>query len=108
NQLQAELEDAIADRIKETQTQLLENFDEDVHDRLKLRLNEAEARLDKLGRWFWGVTRYALSERARFDEQSYAFSLNTPPDGIASGRYQLIRGTAQPDMLAHAYRLSHP
>ena len=108
NTLQAELEETISDRIKETQTQLLENFDEDVHDRLKLRLDEAEARLDKLGRWFWGVTRYALSERARFDEQSYAFSLSTPPGGIAPGRYQLIRGAAQPDMLAHAYRLSHP
>lgn len=108
NALQAELEEVIADRIKDTQSQLLENFDEDVHDRLKLRLDEAEARLDKLGRWFWGATRYALSERARFDEQSYAFSLGNPPNGIAPGRYQLIRGAAQPDMLAHAYRLSHP
>ena len=108
NQLQTELEEVIADRVKDTQSQLLENFDEDVHDRLKLRLQDAEARLDKLGRWFWGVTRYALSDRARFDEQSYAFSLSTPPGGIAPGRYQLIRGAAQPDMLAHAYRLSHP
>lgn len=112
NALQIELEEVIADRIKDTQTQLLENFDEDVHDRLKLRLDEAEARLDKLGRWFWGVTRYALSDRARFDEQSYAFSLSRPPDALTPqvmpGRYQLIRGAAQPDMLAHAYRLSHP
>lgn len=108
NALQAELEEVIANRIKDTQSQLLENFDEDVHDRLKLRLQDAEARLDKLGRWFWGVTRYALNDRARFDEQSYAFSLSTPPTGIATGRYQLIRGAAQPDMLAHAYRLSHP
>ena len=112
NTLQAELEEVIADRIKDTQAQLLENFDEDVHDRLKLRLDEAEARLDKLGRWFWGVTRYALTDRARFDEQSYAFSLTNPPEGaslqIPPGRYQLIRGPAQPDMLAHAYRLSHP
>ena len=108
NALQAELEEVIANRIKDTQSQLLENFDEDVHDRLKLRLQDAEARLDKLGRWFWGVTRYALNDRAHFDEQSYAFSLNTPPTGIATGRYQLIRGAAQPDILAHAYRLSHP
>lgn len=108
NALQAELEEVIADRIKDTQSQLLENFDEDVHDRLKLRLQDAEARLDKLGRWFWGVTCFALDGRARFDEQSYAFSLSTPPTGIATGRYQLIRGAAQPDMLAHAYRLSHP
>jgi len=112
NALQAELEEVIADRIKDTQTQLLENFDEDVHDRLKLRLDEAEARLDKIGRWFWGVTRYALSDRARFDEQSYAFSLRTPPESltplVTAGRYQLIRGAAQTEMLAHAYRLSHP
>jgi ERCC4-related helicase len=108
NALQKELEEAIADRIKDTQSQLLENFDEDVHDRLKLQLDQAEARLDKLGRWFWGVTRYALNDRARFDEQSYAFSLSSPPKGIVPGRYQLIRGAAQPDMLAHAYRLNHP
>jgi len=108
NALQAELEEVIADRIKDTRSQLLENFDEDVHDRLKLRLQDAEARLDKLGRWFWGVTCFALDGRARFDEQSYAFSLSAPPTGIATGRYQLIRGAAQPDMLAHAYRLSHP
>jgi hypothetical protein len=108
NALQAELEDVIAGRIQETQTQLLENFDEDVHDRLKLRLADAQMRLDKLGRWFWGVTQYALRGRARFDEAAYAFSLTEPPAGIASGRYQLIRGAAQPDMLAHAYRLSGP
>ena len=112
NALQAELEEVIANRIKDTQSQLLENFDEDVHDRLKLRLQDAEARLDKLGRWFWAVTRYALNDRAEFDEQSYAFSLNTPPTGIATGCYQLIRANAQhqsqPDILAHAYRMSHP
>ena len=108
NALQAELEEVIANRIRDTQAQLLENFDEDVHDRLKLRLQDAEARLDKLGRWFWGVTRFALDGRARFDDRSYAFSLTRPPQGVAPGRYQLIRGAEQPDMLAHAYRLSHP
>ncbi|WP_290536736.1 SNF2-related protein [Alcanivorax sp.] len=112
NTLQSELEEAINDRIKDTQSQLLENFDEDVHDRLKLQLDEAEARLDKLGRWFWGVTRYALEKLARFDHASYAFSLSQSPADISppvpSGRYQLIRGAAQPDMLAHAYRLNHP
>lgn len=112
NALQAELEEAINDRIKDTQSQLLENFDEDVHDRLRLRLDEAEARLDKLGRWFWGVTRFALDKQARFDHSVHAFSLAQSPAEIdppvAAGRYQLIRGAAQPDMLAHAYRLSHP
>lgn len=83
NSLQAELEQAINDRIQETQSQLLENFDEDVHDRLKLRLNEAEARLDKLGRWFWGTTRFALEKHARFDHDSYAFALKQSPESIS-------------------------
>src|SRR5690606_27717728 len=80
--LQQELEESINQRVQETQEQLLATFDEDVHDRLKLRLDEAEARLDKLGRWFWGVTRFALEGKARFDEHSYAFSLQQPPEGI--------------------------
>jgi ERCC4-related helicase len=112
NALQAELEESINSRIRDTQAQLLETFDEDVHDRLKLRLDETQARLDKIGRWFWGVTRYALDGHARFDEQHYAFSLTSAPPACAAsaptGRYQLMRGGAQADMLAHAYRLSHP
>src|SRR5699024_4910491 len=73
NALQAELEEQIAERIQHTQAQLLENFDQDVHDRLKLRLDEARARLDQIGRWLWGVTRFALADRARFDEKLHAF-----------------------------------
>ncbi len=108
NTLQAELEQDINARIRDTQTQLLEHFDEDVHDRLKLRLDEAESRLDKVGRWFWGATRHVLANRAQFDDAHYAFSLTRPPTpAIAGGRYQLIRGAVQPDMLAHAYRLTH-
>ncbi|MGV8892798.1 MAG: SNF2-related protein [Burkholderiaceae bacterium] len=106
--LQAELEQAINSRMRETQTQLLERFDEDVHDRLKLKKDEAVLRLDKIGRWFWGATRYALAHCAQFDDAHYAFSLTRPPTpAIAQGRYQLIRGAVQPDMLAHAYRLTH-
>lgn len=111
--LQSELEEDIGNRLRETQTQLLEHFDEDVHDRLKLRLDEAEARLDKIGRWFWGATRHVLEREAhcgaRFEEANYAFSLTRSPLPEAPvGRYQLVRGGAQADMLAHAYRLNHP
>lgn len=111
--LQSELEEDIGNRLRDTQTQLLEHFDEDVHDRLKLRLDEAEARLDKIGRWFWGTTRYVLEHEAqcgtRFEEANYAFSLaKSPLPDAPVGRYQLVRGGKQPDMLAHAYRLNHP
>lgn len=108
NELQQELEASITDRILDTQSQLLEHFDEDVHDRLKLRLVEAQSRLDRIGRWLWGSTRYALRKYASFDDNAYAFSLHESPIAAPKGRYQLIRGAAQPDLLAHAYRLNHP
>lgn len=111
--LQAELEEDIDSRMRETRAQLIEHFDEDVHDRLRLRLDEAEARLDKIGRWFWGATRHVLERTVqcgtRFEEAHYAFSLiRSPTPDAPAGRYQLVRGGKQGDMLAHAYRLNHP
>ena len=111
--LQAELEEDIDSRMRETRAQLIEHFDEDVHDRLRLRLDEAEARLDKIGRWFWGATRHVLEHAAQygthFEEAHYAFSLvRSPMPEAPAGRYQLVRGGKQADMLAHAYRLNHP
>lgn len=110
NALQAELEASIQERIASTQNQLLENFDEDVHDRLKLRLDEAEARLDKLGRWFWGASQYALAPYAQFESKQPIFTLQQLPPSVTAptGRYQLVRGKSQTDLFAHAYRLSHP
>lgn len=106
--LQQELEADINQKLRETQSQLMEHFDEDVHERLKIQLDAAEARLDRIGRWFWETTRYALRQYARFEEGNYAFSLQQSPlTHVATGRYQLVRGARQADMLAHAYRMNH-
>jgi superfamily II DNA/RNA helicase len=133
-ELQKELEEDINDKLKHTQSQLMEHFDEDVHDKLKIQLDSAQARLDKVSRWFWGVTRFALSDKnsdkkgdknsdkeianklaakAQFDEHNYSFSLIQSPIADAPvGRYQLVRAQQnqqrQQDFMAHAYRLNHP
>jgi hypothetical protein len=117
--LQKELEADINDQLQKTQSQLMEHFDEDVHDKLKFQLDSAQARLDKVSRWFWGVTRFALSDggndnvKANFDEQNYSFALTQSPISQAPiGSYQLVRGKQnqqrQQDFMAHAYRLNHP
>lgn len=117
--LQKELEADINDQLQKTQSQLMEHFDEDVHDKLKFQLDSAQARLDKVSRWFWGVTRFALNgneevnTNANFDEQNYSFALIKSPLAAApTGRYQLVRGKQnqqrQQDFMAHAYRLNHP
>lgn len=118
-ELQKELEADINDQLQKTQSQLMEHFDEDVHDKLKFQLDSAQARLDKVSRWFWGVTRFALSDggndnvKANFDEQNYSFALTQSPISQAPiGSYQLVRGKQnqqrQQDFMAHAYRLNHP
>lgn len=113
-QLQHELEADINEKMKETRQLLLENFDEDIHDLLKLRLDAAEHRLDKVGRWFWTLTQHELQNYAAFEEDRHSFELKTKIPQIPSGLYQLHkRGTAVRNNgnelpHAHRYRLSTP
>lgn len=112
-QLQQELEADINEKMKETRQLLLENFDEDIHDLLKLRLDAAEQRLDKVGRWFWAITKHELHSLATFDEANHSFELKASIPQVPSGLYQLHkRGSAQQSgnelSHAHRYRLSAP
>ncbi len=114
--LQAELDEQIRTRLDAARRTLFEHFDEDVHQRLKLRLADAQAQLDRVGQHFWSLTRHILADRARFDDTALTFDLNRPPrEGIHCGRYHLIsksqpqagdRGTEE--LSRFLYRLSHP
>lgn len=118
--LQAEMDDQIRTRLDDTRRALLEHFDEDVHQRLRVQLADAQAQLDRVGRRFWSLTRHILTERASFDEQQLAFDLIHPPrEDIAQGRYHLISKTQQHagadadadsgnEATSFLYRLSHP
>jgi len=96
----------------ETRQALLEHFDEDVHARLKLRLEDTRAQLDRVGQRFWDVTEFMLRNRAQFDERGLAFDLRDPPaPDIAKGRYHLISRNNGGQANEHGnflYRLSHP
>ncbi len=106
--LQSEMEITIKSRLAETRRALLENFDQDVHDRLKVSLGEAREQLNQWGRYFWGVTRLVLENNAEFDDHNMSFELiKSPVTGISTGRYRMItknRIEAGP----FVYRLSHP
>ena len=56
HQLQEEMEESIRSRLEDTRRILLEHFDEDVHARLRMRLNDAKANLDRIGQLFWRLT----------------------------------------------------
>ncbi|MCB9903804.1 MAG: DEAD/DEAH box helicase [Planctomycetes bacterium] len=116
--LQDELEEQIRLRMDDARRSLMEHFDEDVHERLKLRLADAEAQLDRVGKRFWALTHAILAERARFNDSQLAFDLHLPPiEEIPKGRYHLISKSRprsdSPDATEFEsnrflYRLSHP
>lgn len=114
--LQAEMDERIQARMNDTRRMLLENFDEDVHERLRMQLTDTKACLDRFSKRFWAVTHYMLRDQAHFDEAALAFDIDTPPiTGIPAGRYHLI-SKSQPkaeeqtdtDYGIYLYRLSHP
>ena len=114
--LQAEMDEQIRTRLDATRRTLFEHFDEDVHQRLRLQLADAQARLDRVGSRFWTLTRFMLEKRARFDDAALAFDLEQPPrDEIPKGRYHLISKShpragedGGEDRSLFLYRLSHP
>ena len=107
--LQAELDEQIQAKLRDTRAKLLENFDEDVHARLKVNLAGTREQLDRFGRMFWVLTRFILGGKAVFDDVSLSFNLTeTPCPGVRTGRYHLITKD-QPNISGDfLYRLSHP
>lgn len=114
--LQAEMDESIRARMDDTRRKLFERFDDDVHQRLRIRLADAKAQLDRVGQRFWSLTRFILADRARFDDEALAFDLKVPPSPeISPGRYHLI-SKSQPEPghdrseepSRFLYRLSHP
>jgi hypothetical protein len=106
--LRAELEESIEARMRETEQKLLEHFDADIHELLKIQRARAEQSLDRITRLFWRLSRFILAERARFDEDHLCFHLTDPPgSGIPAGDYCLIRKGEPAPEHAHVYRLTH-
>ncbi len=107
--LRAELEEDIQARMAHTEQLLLEHFDADIHDLLRSQKEKAESQLDRITRYFWKLTQLILAGHARFDPQTLAFTLQTPPLLAApAGLYHLIRKGQTPPDHARIYRLTHP
>lgn len=108
-QLQLDLSSEISDAMLNARKTLLENFDEDVQERLRVRSQDAKASLGKLERMLMRFTRAALNSNASFDDDETGFTLHQLPSGLEAdtaptGRYELPRRTED----AHIYRLGHP
>ncbi|MDY0223423.1 MAG: SNF2-related protein [Desulfobacterium sp.] len=107
--LQKELEESIQLKLKDTRKVLLEHFDEDVHERLKGNLIGTQEKLDRIGKQFWAVTKYVLSEHATFYDSTLSFNLHKPLEGSTRlGTYNLVTKNKDVQNSDFLYRLSHP
>ncbi len=105
--LQKELEEEIDDRLKSTRQKLLETFDEEVHEKLRVNLLESRDYISKYENWLWQITQYYLEPHARFDDNGHSFILIQNPfpgEKIHAGPYRI--GKAVDD--ANIYRIGHP
>lgn len=105
--LQKELDEQISDKMLSTRETLLANFDDEVLDKLKIRLSESKEYITKYEQWLWAVTKYELNGNAKFSEKDLSFQLEKQPYSNASFPTEFFK-LGKPSTEAHVYRIGHP
>ena len=104
--LQEELSQPIDEKMKRTRQKLIENFDEEVVDKLKAQKENSKKYLARHENRLWEVTKLVLKDNAVFDAETHSFTLNTIPFGldVRSGPYKMGNNVKD----SHIYRPGHP
>ncbi|MFN6340389.1 MAG: SNF2-related protein [Cyanobacteriota bacterium] len=107
-QLQLDLEQQIQDRLQETRQFVLEHFDEEVQERLKVHRDRARAALDERGRRLLALARQELGSEAEFSAKQAGFTYRpTGPELGPTGHYLFDWKEAE-ERGAHFFRTDHP
>jgi len=105
DQLQRDLEDKIVAGQRDAREKLLDNFDQEVVEKVRIQARDA---LDRFNERLWGLTRHVLNDYADFgDDGQYSFVLHTNPfpgEPIHPGPYRLAKNVED----ANTYRVGHP
>ncbi len=111
DELQLELSSQINAAMTRTRQQLLENFDTEVHEKLRVNLGDSNHYLNRYEQLLMELTKHELGTHASFRDTTDAssFELRSAPfeqtdTQIPLGLYELPRRSRE----AHIYRLSHP
>ncbi|MEI7441797.1 MAG: helicase-related protein, partial [bacterium] len=105
--LQTEMDESIQEGMKGAKEKLLENFDADVHEKLKINMRESKAFLETFERWLWDISKYYLGDNAIYTDGEYTFRLKNNPfpgEDIEEGPYKIGKNIDD----AHIYRPGHP
>ena len=105
--LQTEMDESIQEGMRGAKEKLLENFDTDVHEKLRINLKESKLYLETYEKWLWDISQYYLGDKATYSEVEYSFKLKQNPfpgEDIEEGPYRIGKNIAD----AHIYRPGHP
>ncbi|HMM98628.1 MAG TPA: SNF2-related protein, partial [Anaerolineales bacterium] len=104
DQLQRELEAEITEGQKDAREKLLNNFDQEVVEKVRIQSNDY---LDRFNQQLWLLTRSLLKDYAHFNEHGYSFTLHTNPfpgETIHPGPYRMGKQVEE----VNTYRVGHP
>lgn len=104
DQLQQDLESEITEAKAVAQDQLLNNFDQEVIEKVRVEARNSRNRFEEL---LWHATTFYLAPYARFDSAGYGFELERNPfqgETIHPGPYRMGRNVED----ANTYRIGHP
>ena len=107
DQLQKDMESQISETLQHTRQKLLENFDQEVIEKLKIRDSESKQYLSIYQNWLWQLTMYYLKPFAEFDHSDLSFYLINnpfPEENIHPGPYKIGKNVDE----ANLYRIGHP
>ncbi len=104
--LQRELEHEIAEGQRDAREKLLDNFDQEVVEKVRI---QTKGVLDRFNQQLWHLTRHILADSAKFDDSTHSFMLirnpfpSVPDEVIHAGPYRMGKGVTD----ANTYRVGH-
>ena len=99
-----ELSLEIGESMNQTRRKLLEHFDDEVREKLRVRDRDAKESLSRTEHSLMNLTRHVLGPSAEFTSDSRFRLTVSPSADIPAGVYELPRRSGE----AHLYRLGHP
>ncbi|MBY0405738.1 MAG: DEAD/DEAH box helicase [Cyanobacteria bacterium] len=106
-ELRKDLDETINENMISARQKLLENFDEEVNEKLRITIDESFKYLNKYEEWLWLMTQFYLKNNAKFNQEEGSFFLvNNPFPGeqIHEGPYRIGKNIED----ANIYRMGHP
>jgi superfamily II DNA or RNA helicase len=104
-ELRQELEENITQAMDSTKEKLLENFDEEVHEKLRINLAQSREYISKYETYLWKIAKYSLKEKASFNEENLSFKIRSPSLNAPIGNYKL-GNKVLPNH--YHFRINHP